>query len=109
MTSPIPLITITTSYPDEKSAHNALKILLAEWLVACGHVYKVDSAYVWKGKIEHEPEWILTMKSTPDLFERIKNEIKSKHPYETPMIIAQPIADVCADYAAWVKECVNKA
>ncbi len=103
MASPSLLI-VTTSFPDEQAARTMLKALLEQRLVACGHTHQVQSSYWWQEAVVTKPEWILTMKTRADLYEKLESAIVTAHEYDVPMIVATPVMGALASYADWVNE-----
>jgi len=79
-------------------------------LAACVNVSQpIESVYRWEGKIAVEKEFLLTIKSSRELFAEIKSEIARIHSYQTPEIICLPIVDGSADYLHWISESVKAA
>lgn len=64
----------------------------------------IESIYRWEGKVERASEFLLLMKTTSERFEALRDLISRIHPYETPEIVAVPIAEGAAKYLAWIRE-----
>lgn len=64
----------------------------------------VQSIYRWKGKIETAKEVLLLLKSTRKRFSALEREIRRLHSYDTPEIIAVPIAEGSPAYLRWIEE-----
>ncbi|MBT8329723.1 MAG: divalent-cation tolerance protein CutA, partial [Desulfofustis sp.] len=64
----------------------------------------MTSLYWWKGEIASDSEYLLSMKSDRNLFNRLVEAIRSVHPYEVPEIIATDVVDVDREYSAWMRE-----
>jgi len=74
-------------------------------LGACVNLVKeVDSTYWWKGKVEKDKECLLIVKTSGERFGRLLEEVKKKHPYTVPEIIALPIVAGNEDYLNWIEE-----
>ena len=75
-------------------------------LAACANVLgsPVESIYRWKGKVETAKEVLLLAKSTRKRFSALEREIRRMHSYETPEIIALPIAEGSRAYLRWLEE-----
>jgi uncharacterized protein involved in tolerance to divalent cations len=79
--------------------------LVEERLAACvNRVSGVSSTYRWEGKIEVAEEELLIIKSSRDLFERLKRRIAELHSYSVPEIIALPIVQGSESYLNWLDE-----
>jgi periplasmic divalent cation tolerance protein len=77
-------------------------------LAACANVMgsPVQSIYRWKGKVETAKEVLVLMKSTRKRFSALEREIRRLHSYETPEVIAVPIARGSTGYLRWIEESV---
>jgi len=84
----------------------ALKIskhLVEKKLAACVQILgPMTSIYRWKNNIEEEQEFLCLIKTKRDLFDKLKKEIKSLHPYEIPEIIALEYSEVDDRYHSWL-------
>jgi periplasmic divalent cation tolerance protein len=99
MTGYVTLLTTTSS---EAEAETIAETLLAEELAACVQILEIRSRYVWKGVVRREPEQLLLIKTRAALFELVRGRIRTLHSYDTPEIIALPIAAGDADYLSWM-------
>jgi periplasmic divalent cation tolerance protein len=64
----------------------------------------IKSSYHWKGKIEHENEIHLTIKTRDELYPKVEKIIKDNHSYETPQIVKMQITDGLPEYLEWIKD-----
>ena len=95
------VILCTCGSPDE--AEKIARELVSQRLAACVSIVAgVRSLYRWKGAIEDSQETILLIKSTRELFPRLKSELARLHNYEVPEIIALPVVDGAEPYLAWM-------
>ena len=78
-------------------------------LAACANVLgaPVLSIYRWKEKVETAKEVLVLMKSTRKRFSALEREIRRLHSYDTPEIIAVPIAEGSKAYMKWIEESVE--
>jgi periplasmic divalent cation tolerance protein len=67
----------------------------------------VCSIYRWEGKINEDAEFLLLIKSTADKFELIRSAICRIHTYQTPEVVALPIAAGDAHYLDWLRESIR--
>jgi len=85
---------------------DALKIskhLVEKKLAACVQILgPMTSIYRWKNNIEEEQEFLCLIKTKRDLFDKLKKEVKSLHPYEIPEIIALECSEVDDSYHSWL-------
>ncbi|MHA1305214.1 MAG: divalent-cation tolerance protein CutA [Candidatus Heimdallarchaeaceae archaeon] len=97
-------IQVQISVDSKKEAERISLFLLESKLAACVQQAKIISRYIWKGQIEKAEEYILFIKTFSDKFEIIEQEIKKRHTYEIPEIIATPIDYISKDYEDWIRE-----
>jgi uncharacterized protein involved in tolerance to divalent cations len=95
-------VTVLTTTASEAEAEAIAEALLADGLAACVQMTEVRSRYVWQGQVQRETEQLLLIKSRADLFEIVRGKIRAMHSYDTPEIIALPIAAGDADYLTWL-------
>ena len=81
--------------------------LLQAKLAACINLFPLDSMYLWQGKINHDQEYQLIIKTNLDKFDELAEQIKSLHSYEVPEIIAIPIVTGSNSYLQWLGKCLN--
>lgn len=99
-----PLILIEISCPDAETATRIGAALIDRRLAACVHVgAPFRSRYRWQGAVEEAEEVPLSAVTRADLFEAAAEAARALHPYETPGILALPLAAATPDYAAWVR------
>ncbi len=99
---------VTTTLPDRDAAHRIGRRLVEERLAACAQVVgPVSSIYWWGGEVETAGEWYCHLKTTTARLEALMARIRELHPYETPEIIALPVAEGDASYLRWIEESVT--
>jgi uncharacterized protein involved in tolerance to divalent cations len=97
-------VTILTTTATEADAEMIADALLADGLAACVQMLPIRSRYLWKGEVQREAEQLLLIKTREALFEAARARIRSLHPYETPEILALPIAAGDVDYLTWIRD-----
>lgn len=79
--------------------------LVEAHLAACVSVApEVKSYYRWKGAIEESAELLLVIKTSRDLFDKLRLWIEKEHPYDVPEVIALPIVDGAPNYLNWLRD-----
>ncbi len=96
-------VALYTTLPKRRKARQILKHLLQEHLVACGNIFKIDSAYIWNGEITEDREYVLLLKTMAEKKERVIEELKKLHPYEVPLIMSWEVTMENYDYINWMK------
>jgi periplasmic divalent cation tolerance protein len=97
-------IIIYTTFPGIKTARKIINSLLREKLIACGNIFKIDSHYRWKGKIERANEYAAFLKTRASLYKEVEAGIKKLHPYEVPEIVVLKIERGLPKYLKWVDD-----
>jgi len=99
------IINVVTTTTKKSDARRIAEALLASRLVACAQISgPIESAYLWKGKIERSLEFVLTVKTNANLLKKTESKIKSLHPYEVPEIISIPVKSAGAKYSSWLEK-----
>ena len=53
--------------------------------------------------MESSEEWLLLIKSSRALFERLRAALEEAHSYEVPEVLALPVVDGAAAYLDWLQ------
>ncbi len=92
-----------TTFPALEQAEAMATQLVDKGMAACVSVQApCRSIYRWRGAVEHATEVPLLIKTTNARYAEVEEAIRAAHPYETPEIIAVPLAGGLPDYLAWV-------
>ncbi|MEX2552460.1 MAG: divalent-cation tolerance protein CutA [Actinomycetota bacterium] len=102
---PLEYLEVKTTTDSKDEAQTLAEAIVAARLAACVQVLgPIQSTYWWNGSIEKTAEWICIMKATSERFEALERFIREKHSYDTPEIIATPIAAGSAEYLEWIEK-----
>ena len=86
-----------------EEATRIAELLVSQELAACVQVLpEIQSIYVWKNEVRREQEALLLAKTTRGRFDELKRAVRAIHSYETPEIIALPIAEGSEPYLKWL-------
>jgi periplasmic divalent cation tolerance protein len=100
-------VVLTTAGSTEEARRIANE-LVERRLAACVNVVtKLDSIYLWKGKVQEAEEYLLVIKTTKDLFPRVRDAIKEMHSYEVPEVISLAVEDGTEEYFKWIGDSVG--
>jgi len=102
-------VVILTTAPSRDEGKRIARHLVDTRLAACVNISQpIESVYRWQGQIAEEEEFLLIIKSTRELFTKIKAEISMIHSYQTPEIICLSIIDGSPDYLQWISDSVKQ-
>ncbi|MBF0521242.1 MAG: divalent-cation tolerance protein CutA [Nitrospirae bacterium] len=95
------VVLITT--PEADTANVISEAVISEKLAKCVNIIKeVKSVFQWDGKINHENECLMIIKTKKENFKYLMEKVKTLHPYTVPEIIALPIVEGSEDYLNWL-------
>jgi periplasmic divalent cation tolerance protein len=100
------MIFLYLTNPDKKTAEKIGLFLLKKKLVGCVNIFPITSLYWWQGKIEKTKEWVLIAKTLAKNYQKIKQEIKSLHPYTVPCLLCFKV-NPNQEYLQWLKKEVS--
>ena len=96
-------VVVLMTAADELEAGRIAEMLVARRLAACVQILPgMLSVYVWQGEVQREREVLLLAKTTRANFDEVEREVRAIHSYETPEIIALPIAAASEPYLRWL-------
>lgn len=106
MPSRIKFIYITTHSKEE--ALELSDILINARLAACTNIFQeMTSTYLWEGKIKHQKECVLLVKTTAELVDEVIQKVRKMHSYELPCILCLDVEKGLPDYMNWIEKSVR--
>ncbi len=99
------IVLLYSTWPDAESAEAAGAAAVAARLAACANVLApMRSIYRWKGAVERAEETPMLLKTSQAHAAALKDFLVARHPYETPAVVAVPVASEGshAAFLAWV-------
>ena len=96
------MILIFSTFGNKKEAKDAGKELLKKRIIACYNLILVESAYLWRGKIEEENEVLMICKARKENFEKVEKYLTQHSDYEIPEIVAVETSYVNKPYLDWI-------
>ena len=90
-----------------KEARRIARALVEERVAACVNIIgsSVESIYRWKGRIESTREVLMIIKTSRGRFGALQKIVQRMHSYQSPEMIALPVARGSRDYLDWITEC----
>ena len=101
-------IVVFITAPHSEEAARLADMLVGQRLAACVQVLpEMESVYRWQGRIERQKEVLVIAKTTKARFEALDREVRAIHSYETPEIVALPLAAGSVPYLEWLNASVS--
>ena len=98
-------VLVLTTLPADGDAGAFAQALVEGRLAACVNVLPImDSVYRWEGRIEHERERQVLIKTSRDRLVALWERVQQLHPYDMPEFVVVPIIDGNDAYLRWVGE-----
>lgn len=95
-------VIIVSTYPNKKSVNKIANQLVKTKLAACVNISKISSVYTWKGKVENTSEYLALFKTIQKNKKKLKEKIKSTHPYDVPEIAEINVNSINKPYLKWL-------
>src|SRR5260370_38181383 len=100
-------VVILVTAGNRRECQKIARRLVETKLAACVNITQpIQSIYRWQGKIANEKEFLLLIKSTRDLFPRVKDAVLKLHSYTNPEIVCLPIVDGSEGDLQWISDSV---
>lgn len=96
------IILVYITNPNKKTALKVSKYLIEKRLAACVNIFKTQSLYWSKGKIESSGEYVIIAKTLSNYYAEIEKEVRKIHPYEIPCILSFKVDKINNDYLNWL-------
>jgi len=93
---------VLTTFSDPETGRRLAEGLLEKRLAACVQTLPIQSAYRWKGAIQHEAETMMLIKTKASLYPEVEAFLRATHSYEVPEIVWIPIEAGFAGYLGWI-------
>jgi periplasmic divalent cation tolerance protein len=96
-------IVVLNTCASAEEAERLARTLVDARLAACVTVISpVRSFYRWNGAVTDAAEWLLVIKTSRALFDRLRASLESAHSYELPEVLALPVIEGSANYLSWI-------
>lgn len=96
-------ILIYTTHANLEEAKKISESLLESRDIACVNYFPITSSYHWKGKINTSEEIVAILKTSLGNWEKVRDLVLEKHPYETPCVIKLAEVESNESYANWIQ------
>jgi len=97
---------MTAGNPEE--ARRIGRDLVSARLAACVNILpRMDSIYVWEGKLEEASEVVMIAKTVEARVAELIDRVKALHSYSCPCIVSLKVEDGYPPFLQWVAENVE--
>jgi len=96
------IVVFMTASSVEEARRIAERLIDAK-LAACVQILpEIESVYRWENVVKREKELLILAKTTADRFSELEKQVRERHSYKTPEIIAVAVTKVSAPYREWL-------
>lgn len=104
MNQPDAVIVLTT-WPVASAASLLADTLVGEHLAGCVNILPaMESVYVWQGRLEHEREHQVIIKTTRARLDALERRLVDLHPYEVPELLVLEASGGSTAYLSWLRQ-----
>ncbi len=94
---------IYATFPTLADAERVGMLLVDGGRVACVNIIPgMTSIYRWQGQRHRDTEVVMILKTRASLVSLVLAELKARHPYDNPALLAIPVVDGSADFLDWI-------
>ena len=102
-------IVMVTTVGNEEQGNLIARELVARRNAACVNMIRgVKSFYRWQGKVCHDGEFMLIIKTLAEEYTAVCDAIHELHSYDVPEILAFDISEGDTRFLEWVSQSVDK-
>ena len=96
-------ILIYGTFPSVEVAETIGCALVEQGLAACVNIVPgMISIYVWEGERQREQEAAMIVKTRAELGDSVIAEVKRRHPYSNPALVALPVVAGSREFLDWI-------
>ncbi|MGB6976346.1 MAG: divalent-cation tolerance protein CutA [Gammaproteobacteria bacterium] len=102
-------LVVLCTCPNKETATQLAQQIVSTRLAACVNILgNIHSVYYWQGAVESAQEHLMVIKTQSLYYKALEQTLLAQHPYETPEIIALPVAQGSAHYLAWITQSLGE-
>ena len=102
-------IVMVTTVGDEEQGNELARELVARRHAACVNMVPVSkSFYRWQGKLCHDSEYMLVIKTLDTEYDQVAETIHEIHSYELPEILAFTVSRADSRFLDWIVGSLDK-
>ncbi len=93
---------ILTTVATREEARSLSEMLVTRKLAACVQVVEITSTYVWEGRLNQGPEFLLLIKTASRRYKDVEAAVVQNHSYEMPELLELPVGRGLPGYLGWI-------
>ena len=102
-------IVMVTTVGNEEEGNDLARELVARRQAACVNMVPgIKSFYRWQGKVCHDGEYMLIIKTRRNEYDAVSDTIRELHSYDLPEILAFDIAQGDPKFLEWIRNSLDK-
>jgi len=102
-----PRLALTTTDSTEKAEKLAAALVERSLAVCVNIVPGLRSVYQWEGKVHHDSEWLLIIKTSREKWPELEEAIGQLHSYDCPELVLIQPDEVTEAYGNWWRESLS--
>ncbi len=97
-------IVVFSTCANDEEGDKLARALVETRVAACVTIVPgARSIYRWQGAVEAAAECLLIIKSSRQLFDRLRSALEKAHAYDVPEVLAVPVVDAAPNYMNWLE------
>jgi periplasmic divalent cation tolerance protein len=102
----MPVLVLTTVGADFDARALAHALVEARLAACVNIVPAIHSVYRWEGRVMHDAEQLLVIKTSGARVAALRAELFNRHPYDVPEFVVMTIDQTSDAYGAWLLDSV---
>jgi periplasmic divalent cation tolerance protein len=101
-------VVVLCTVPNADAGDALARGMVEARVAACvNRIGPIRSTYRWEGEVHAHEEHQLVIKTTADALPRLREFVRTSHPYDVPELVALDGAVLLEPYAAWLRDQVG--
>ncbi len=102
------IVIVTTVGTEEQANLIAREIVARRQAASVNIIPGLRSVYRWQGKICHDGELMLLIKTQEEEFDAVRKTVHELHTYDLPELLSFAVTDGSEGFLAWIADSVDK-